>query len=124
MSRKSCNRAEIGKRMRIDHVKPIGEQASFEMSAKWHAAARHFACQSEDSHLAQERAVEPHFDRTSTDFIGGSRDLRVGPRSQKHQQNVVAETGPDQRKDRRVRGVGAIPVGLVVDDDRLIVNVG
>ena len=69
----------------------------------------------EHPHFAQEGRAEAEFAQAHADILGRIRRLAKVQRGQQHEQDVGRRAVVEQRKDRRVGAVAAIPVGLAVD---------
>src|SRR5215204_1505666 len=69
--------------------------------------------------LAQQRAVEADLGETVLDLMRGARRLPPLDRVDLDQHDVVRASLVEQREQRRVAGVAAVPIGLAADLDRL-----
>ena len=69
--------------------------------------------------LLQDHGVERHFVQAVQDVGGAARDARPLDRVDGNENRVLRFALADERGQRRIAGIAAVPIGLAVDLDRL-----
>ena len=82
------------------------------------ALAQHLLQQRQRAKFLDQAAVERDLVQAVQDFGGAGRDDFATRRVDLHKQEVVCRAFGDERQQRRVAEVAAVPVGLAVDLDR------